>query len=192
VTDGLEKLRQDLDILEAMAGEMDSYLMSGVLFWPMAQGGMPRLTLGGYLMRQHRLMALKDLLTDEEMTRLDAAVSEINAALVEKVVRLEQRAHQELEARLRQWGEYLNDLSRDSGSAGSYYATAVEPRAMISAQVNKLKLPPYKLESRISQQITLYDGNLRRRWDSGEFVWPDEWQPAYPKTRYWWLYGHPR
>jgi hypothetical protein len=192
VTDGLEKLRQDLDILEAMAGEMDSYLMSEVLFWPMAKGGMPRLTLGGYLMRQHRLLALKGLLTEDEAARLDAAVSTFNAALVEKVVRLEGRAQQELEARLRQWGEYLKDLSRDSGSGGSYYETAVEPRAMISALVNKLKLPPYKLEPRINQQITMYDNNLRRRWDSGQFVWPEEWQPAYPEKSYWWLYGRPK
>jgi hypothetical protein len=63
---------------------------------------------------------------------------------------------------------------------------------MISALVNKLKLPPYKLEPRINQQITMYDNNLRRRWDSGQFVWPEEWQPAYPEKSYWWLYGRPK
>lgn len=192
MSDGLEKLRQDLEILTAMAAEMDSYLMSEVLFWPMEKGNMPRLTLGGYLMRQHRLVALKELLTAEEATQLDAAVSQFNAALVEKIVRFEQRANQELEARLRQWGEYLKDLSRDSGSGGAYYGTAVEPRAMIAALVNKLKLPPYKLESRVSQQITMYDNNLRRRWQSGDFIWPEDWQPAYPEKAYWWLYGRPK
>jgi hypothetical protein len=192
MSDGLQKLRQDLEILAAMAAEMDSYLKSEVLFWPMANSTMPRLTLGGYLMRQRRLMALEDLLTDEEKARLETAVRQFNEALVEKIVRLEQRAHEELEARLRQWGEYLKDLSRDSGSGGAYYGTAVEPRAMITALVNKLRLPPYKLEPRISQQLAMYDDNLRRRWDSGDFIWPEEWQPAYPKTTYWWLYGKPK
>jgi hypothetical protein len=192
VSQGMEKLRQDLEIFEAMAAEMDSYLKSDVLFWPMEKGSMPRLTLGGYLMRQHRLLALKDLLDEEEKARLDAAVTQFNEALVEKIVRLEQRAHQELHARLRQWGEYLKDLARDNISSSAYYATAVEPRAMISALVNKLKLPPYKLDDRIPQQIGVLDNNLRRRWQSGDFVWPEEWQTAYPQATYWWLYGRPK
>jgi hypothetical protein len=63
---------------------------------------------------------------------------------------------------------------------------------MITALVNKLKLPPYQLESRIPQQINMYDSNLRRRWHSGGFVWPEEWQPAYPEAVYWYLYGKPK
>jgi len=192
VSEGIEKLRQDLEILEAMAAEMDSYLRSDVLFWPMAKGNMPRLTLGGYLMRQHRLLALEHLLDEAEKERLDAAVAQFNEALVEKIVRLEQRAHQELHARLRQWAEYLKELSRESTSSRAYYVTAVETRAMITALVNKLKLPPYQLNQRIPQEITMFDGNLRRRWHSGNFVWPEEWQPAYPKAIYWWLYGTPK
>lgn len=192
MSDGIEKLREDLEILEEMAAEMDSYLKSEVLFWPMAKGGMPRLTLGGYLMRQHRLVELKGLLSDEEKARLDAAVEQFNGALVEKVVRLEQRANQELEARLRQWGEYLNDLARESGSSSAYYATAVEPRVMITALINKLKLPPYRLEPRVPDQVAMYDNNLRRRWDSGEFVWPEAWRAAYPEGSYWYLYGKPK
>ena len=192
MSDGIEKLREDLEILEEMAAEMDSYLKSDVLFWPMAKGNMPRLTLGGYLMRQHRLVELKELLSDDEKARLDAAVKQFNEALVEKIVRLEQRANQELEARLRQWGEYLNDLARESGSSTAYYATAVEPRVMIAALVNKLKLPPYRLESRIPEQIAMYDNNLRRRWQSGDFVWPEGWRAAYPEGSYWYLYGRPK
>jgi hypothetical protein len=192
MSDGIEKLREDLEILEEMAAEMDSYLKSEVLFWPMAKGNMPRLTLGGYLMRQHRLVELKALLTDDERASLDAAIEQFNKALVEKVVRLEQRANQELEARLRQWGEYLNDLARESGSSSAYYATAVEPRAMITALINKLKLPPYRLEPRIPEQVAMYDNNLRRRWQSGNFVWPEEWRPAYPEITYWYLYGKPK
>jgi hypothetical protein len=33
--DGSEKLERDLVVLEAMAGEMDEYLRSDVLFWPL-------------------------------------------------------------------------------------------------------------------------------------------------------------
>lgn len=191
MTKGIEKLKRDLEILTAMAAEMDSYLNSDVLFWNMSTAGMPALTLGGYLMRQYRLLALRDLLSEEEQEELDAAVAQYNAALVEKIVRFETKAGHELEARLRQWEEYLKDIER--GQAGkSNYGTAVEARAMIDALIDQLEMPPYELDPRHKQRAALQDAQLRRQWDAGEFVWPEEWIPAYPNLSYWWLYGGPR
>jgi hypothetical protein len=183
------KLAQDVTILAEMAGEMADYLRSDVLYWQMMKGGLPKLTLGGYLMRQHRLLALPELLTDEEQVVVDTAVAQFNHALVEKIVRLEQKAHQELEARIRQWGEYLKDFRWERGEAVAGYASAVENRVMITAVTDKLQMPPYQIDPRITEKITLLDGNLRTRWRSGSFLWPEAWQSAYPKSDYWYLYG---
>ena len=60
------KLDHDVHVLSAMAEEMENYLDSDVLFWHMSKRGMPALTLGGYLMRQHRLLALYDQLNKEQ------------------------------------------------------------------------------------------------------------------------------
>jgi hypothetical protein len=185
---GLEKLTQDALILTEMAGEMADYLRSDTLFWQMMRGNMPKLTLGGFLMRQDRLLALRDLLSEEDQERVDTAVTQFNLALVEQIVRLEQKAHRELEARIRQWSEYLKDL-RWGQSTAANYSSAVETRVMMTAVINKLSLPPYQLEPRIADQIALLDGSLRRRWQTGPFVWPEEWEPAYPKAEYWQLYG---
>lgn len=189
---GQEKLAQDLIIVEAMASEMVDYLKSEVLFWQMMQGGLPKLTLGGYLMRQHRLLALSSLLDAAQQARLEAAVRQFNLALVEKIVRLEQKAHRELEARIRQWSEFLNDLQKERGVGPASYPSAVETRAMMAAIIDKLQIAPYQLESRVLSQIALLDANLSRHWHKGEFVWPEAWQPAYPAHQYWWLYGRPR
>ena len=189
MSEGIEKLERDLVVLEAMVAEMPDYLRSDVLFWRMARGGMPMLTLGGYLMRQHRLQALADLLDEEEKARLDTAVLTFNTSTQEKIVRLEEKAHTDLEARIRQWGESLRELKN---MPVAYYRTAVESRAMIAALINKLQTKPYELQSRFVSQVNLLDGNLRNNWQSGDFIWPSEWQPAYPKLIYWWLYGKPR
>ncbi|MFQ5400085.1 MAG: hypothetical protein ACE5E7_10855 [Anaerolineae bacterium] len=189
---GKQKLRRDLVVLEAMASEMEAYLKSEVLFWPMGSGGMPRLTLGGYLMREHRLLALEELLTPAEVTRLHAAVDQFNQALVERIVRFEQRGHQELEARLRQWGETLKDIQWEKSAAIASYGSSVETRVIIRDIVNRLEMAPYKLEGIVAQQLTLLDANLHLRWQPGEFVWPVEWKPAYPQAEYWWLYGRPK
>lgn len=192
MTDGIEKLTQDVAIMSAMAAEMDAYLMSDVLFWNMSVSNMPALTLGGYLMRQHRALILRDLLDEKAQAELDTAVHTFNSALVEKVVRFEQKNHRELEARLRQWAEYLRDVEQGIATHTSNYATAVESRAMISAIIDALDLPPYELEERANNQAALLDNQLRRRWEAGDFVWPAEWTPAYPKPEYWWLYGRPK
>lgn len=190
MSEGIEKLQRDLVILEAMVAEMADYLRSEVLFWPMVPSGLPKLTLGGYFMRQHRLLALRELLDEGERERLDTAVLTFNITTNEKVVRLEERAHTELEARIRQWGEALNEF-KGEGSL-SYYRTAVDTRLMIALLIDKLQTAPFQLNPRILPQLQLRDVNLSGKWRSGDFIWPEEWQPAYPRSEFWWLYGHPK
>ena len=187
-----DKLIRDLKILAAMAAEMETYLNSDVLFWHMSTSGMPALTLGGYLMRQHRLLALRNLLTGEQLSELDAAVYEYNSALVEKTVRFEQKAQREMDARLRQWSEYLKDAEQGIATSSSNYSTAVEARAMVTAIQDQLQLAPFTLHERARQQSELLDNQLRRLWEPGDLVWPEEWKPAYPLMDYWWLYGKPK
>ena len=63
---------------------------------------------------------------------------------------------------------------------------------MIHALLDRLSLPPYHAEARPQQHLSLLDTRLQGRWQPGDFVWPVEWQPAYPRAEYWWLYGSPR
>jgi hypothetical protein len=186
------KLTKDLEILVAMATEMEAYLKSDVLFWRMSKFSMPALTLGGYLMRQHRLLLLRNLLPQIQQADLSSAVALYNSSLVEKIVRFEQKAHRELDARLRQWSEYLKDVDRGVAVKSSNYSTVVEVRTMITSITDQLQLAPYNLSRQVPQQVSLLDSQLRRIWERGDFVWPNAWQPAYPKMEYWWLYGKPK
>ena len=190
MSDHTHKLEQDLAIAAAMAAQMDDYLKSDILFWNMGQSGMPMLTLGGYLMRQYRLLALSDLLSEAQQGELETAVIQFNAALAEKIVRLEVKANSELEARIRQFEAFLRDL-RKGQETGMNYRTAVEPRAMIAALVDKLRMAPYQLDRQIPGRVETLDRSLRQRWVPGEFIWPQDWQPAYPQDEFWWLYGKP-
>lgn len=187
--DGTEKLHKDLEILAGFVEQMPAYLNSETLFWPMGPFS-PQLTCGGYLMRQRRLLLLRDLLSDSEQGQLDQTLAAFNSALDGYLVRFEQKCQQELSARLRQWTEYLRDL-RDDRNAFTYYATAVEPRVMIDAIVEQLSMPPHQLESDVPARLPAIDRSLQARWLRGDFVWPEAWQPAYPPRDYWYLYGQP-
>lgn len=186
---GAERLARDVDVLEAMSNEMADYLDSDVLFWPMGLSNLPMLTLGGYLMREYRLQALQDQLSAEDQARVAASVAHFNEVLANRVVRFENKATAELEARLRQWQEFLKEIDSDSADKASNYATAVETRAMIEALLNRLSLPPYRLPDRSVQHLAALDTSLRNRWRPGDFVWPDTWDTAYPRADYWWLHG---
>jgi hypothetical protein len=189
---GSERLALDVAVVEEMAEQMAQYLDSDVMFWPMSRSGMPMLTLGGYLMREHRLDKLPDLLPPQTRTTAAAAIHLFNQTLAERIVRFEAKAQQELQARLRQWEEYLKDVERGTADRSSNYGTAVETRAMIAALIDRLSLPPYQLDARPLQHLSLLDTRLRNTWQPGDFIWPAEWVSAYPQTEYWWLYGSPR
>lgn len=183
------EINENVRHMAMMAEEMDAYLMSDVLFWKMSSG--PRLTLGGYLLRQHRVLALADTLDGEEVGVLNTAVSQYNAALHEKIVRFETKAHTEIEARLRQWNEFLSDLEKEATVARGFYANGVETRIMLALLVEKLQTKPYQLQERVQFQVETADRRLRRRWYPDNFILAELWQPAYPEDEFWYLYGMP-
>lgn len=190
MTESNEKLTHDLAVLQEMASQMADYLKSESLFWPMGHSDMPMLTLGGYWLRQHRLTALHSFLDGDQQAQLAGAVAVFETAVSPWIVRTEQRAHTELAARIRQWDEYLRDLREKQGNGT--YAVQVEVRAIIAALIEQLQQTPYQLDEKLLQTILTQDKSLRARFASGDFVWPEEWQPAYPKPDYWWLYGRPK
>ncbi len=188
--DALKKLQKDLEIAEQMAERMADYLRTSALFGKMPVH-LPALTLGGYLMRQHRLLALREALSPDEQERLTRTVQLFFGSLQERVVQSEARAHQEFEARLRQWKEAIRDLRRDSRGNAGYYPTTVEVRAMLTSLHEMLTTPPYRFEPTLLERLDMLDAGLRAVWIPGPFVWPEEWQPAYPREKYWYLYGQP-
>ncbi|MCB8988644.1 MAG: hypothetical protein H6661_12950 [Ardenticatenaceae bacterium] len=188
MSEAVETLTQDLRILEAMVTEMDAYLASDATHWPMNQAGMPpKLTVGGCLMRQARLLIVQDRLPTAERVNLHTAVDAFHDLLKDHVVRFENRAHDELHARLREWTAYLRNAA--SQVARDHYVGTVDTRVVISSLMDKLQTPPYKLNSQIAQDVGHIDNYLKAQWQPGDFIFPDVWQEAYPQPKYWWLYG---
>jgi hypothetical protein len=186
------KLQNDLDILEEMADQMDGYLRMGTLFGPMGPSR-PTLTLGGYLMREHRLLALKGTLSPAENDRLLKARQTFENTVMEWVVATENKAEQEIEARLRQWTETIRELREDAVRYWSYYHSAVESRVMLTSLVKMLSNPPFKISPDVTGRIAVLDNAFYALWysDSSLFVWDEDWTIAYQSADYEFLYGKP-
>lgn len=186
-----ERVDRDLHIMSAMLEDMGAYLDSDVRFWPLSQADLPSLTLGGYLLREQRLLAMRDRIATGQAGQLNALAAAFDRVLAERIIRFEKKAHGELQARLRQWEEYLRDVDRGAADRSSNYATAVEARVMAAALAERLSLPPYAIDPKTKATLTALDDRLRDVFVRGSFVWSADWQPAYPADRYWYLYGTP-
>ncbi len=186
-----KKLTVDLRVLEEMAAQLPAYLNSEVMFWNLHTFDMPMLTLGGCFMRQHRLLALADLLDEGGLLRLKTAVSIITKTITPQTVRVEQKATEEIFIRARQFGEYLKDLRREHDAAKAGYETAVESRVIIEVLMEMLGKRPFQLDSNIPNRIESIDNLLQMQWRPDGFIWPSEWVGAYSQDTFWWLYGRP-
>lgn len=182
---------RDLEILQQMSLELSAYLKSEAVKWTMARGDMPPLTLGGCLMRCHRLAELIPALDEVQRKNLSFAAGRIDKMLADNLVLFEKRAHQELHARMSEWMGHLRGWSQTGGPDTNSYRRHVDTRLVIAALVDELSRPPNQLDPQTGTQLQLVDNHLRAVWQEGDFVMDDLWQPVYPRRRYWWLYGCP-
>jgi len=189
-------LERDLRIVEATSSQLKEYVLSDVLYWPLSGTGwrgrdvLPRGTLGGMLLRLHQLSVLKELLTPEQVNRLEAAHSDAESAMNKWAVQTEQKAVIEIRARLRSWSMYLEEFARNPIGYFDEYAMQSRGRTALmyldevaGKAVNGLGLV------RLMGQA---DRRLQSLVIEGEFVWDEQLRPAYPRESYWWLYVAPK
>ncbi|MEM7033861.1 MAG: hypothetical protein AAF629_30240 [Chloroflexota bacterium] len=191
---GRKKLGKDLDILVAMAAEIDAYLMSDTLFRQMG-AGLPKMTIGGFFLRAHRLNALAGTMLDQvAQQKLGMSIDQVSETISKRQSQFQQKLHQEAEARQRQWNAYLIDVRQDSEARelGSY-RTAVEARIILVGLQDQAETNQYKqsFSETFLQKIEEDDQTLRRRWQPRKFIWAEDWESAYPEEKFWWLYGKP-
>ena len=189
--DGVEKLKKDLQILKAMVEELANYLDSEVLYWPMFKASYPQMTLGGYFMRQRRLQRLSYLLSDSDQAELEQAVNQFNELTFDRKAQVMKKVLRELEARVKQWEQHLSEYWDSEIVEKEYYQTDAEVRTMIADLIFELKINLSQNEKDLLLNIDALDHELMANWQEGDFIWSDEWIPAYGKGDYWWLYGLP-
>lgn len=180
----------ELDIVEQMITSLPDYLAFEGIFYPLTGATLPRLTLGSLLMRLNRLGAIVDSLEPDAAQRLQADWKQFDALLPNHQVAIEQKATAELDMRLQQW-ESANIEWREKGAEEGFWQNNVEIRTIIQALVSFLQKAPFHVHVAQVEEMLATDALWQTVWRTGPFVWAEVWEPAYPKTQYWWLYGEP-
>ncbi len=181
-------LEDDVRAVGTMAASLVPYIYQDTVFGGMP-GPLPSLTVGGLLMRLHRLNALKTLLSSEQQTIVETAQKKFDDVRAEWTVAYEGKLKRELPARLRSLNQFLIDCG-DKRFCAEIYPAEIEKRAIV-ASLQSESQTYNALESSTAAQIGAIDSRLRTLTQDSDFVWDARLQPAYPRDLYWYLYRAP-
>jgi hypothetical protein len=129
-------VERDLVFVEEMATDLEPYLLSKTLYWSLnvrrsARHNLLKGTLGGMLIRAHKLSTLKESLTPDQRQRLHDARSQIEQELTHWAVQTGQKAAREVKARLNSWGAYLQECQGNARQYESEYPQQAEGRTIL-------------------------------------------------------------
>ncbi len=181
-------LARDVQTLAAMASNLTPYMYEEEVFGYLS-GDLPRLTLGGVLLRLYRLSRMEAYLNDEQRTVVRDAQINFEAERARWAVHYEQKLQRELGMRLNALEQFLADCAREL-VCGSEYPMQAEKRTMIAHLYDEAAEHDI-LSDEVSTRLNQLDATLQRLTQPGPFVYTDERLAAvYPQARFWWLYAH--
>ncbi len=183
-------LERDVRTLSAMASSLTPYLYEAEVFGHL-DGDMPRLTLGGLLLRLHRLTSIENLLDVDQQNLVQDARLNFEAERAKWAVHYENKILQELRARLTALEQFLQECAEKRAGCAADYPVQAEKRTMIHHLVHeasRLNILPNDLAA----HLKLLDQKLRQLLteDGSEFVTDERLTVAYPRSTYWWMYSH--
>ena len=181
-------LARDVRALGAMAANLTPYLYEKELYGYLS-GDLPRLTVGGLLMRLYRLSRLSDQLTAEQQNIVQDAAINLEAERAEWGVHYEGKLQQELDARLNALARFLEECRDAHAGCAASYPIEAEKRTIIEhlrREAAEFEVFTPELEARLRQ----LDNLLRRLLTDGPFISDPILQDVYPRDGFWWLYGY--
>jgi len=184
-------IERDLVFVEEMATDLEPYLLSKTLYWSLnvrrsARHNLLKGTLGGMLIRAHKLSTLRESLTPDQRQRLHDAQSQIEQELTHWAVQTGQKATREVKARLNSWGAYLQECQSNARQYESEYPQQAEGRTILEFLFAYTDDDPASAAAHA--RLARLDGLLKSMSRAHEFVWDEALIPAFPRERFWWLY----
>lgn len=179
----------DLRYLKAGVEDLEGYLLSEHLFWPLEvktypkEPAYPNLTLGNLLLSKERLVAYDRTL--EQEGQLGAVLQQLGLVRSKWRAAWSKKASRSLENRLGMWRDFLADYLKGPESNANRYAYEVQRRVMVEL----LRVEVDEVPSQVTRLLAKLDDLLETFLLPGEFIWEAEVEGGFPKPGYWYLYG---
>jgi hypothetical protein len=182
-------LDKDVRAVEQMAAQLTPYIYEDELFGVMPND-LPRLTVGGLLMRLHRLEALRDLLMARQQETVDDALQRLNQVRKEWPLAVSSKVTQELKSRLNALGQAISECEENKRTCRENYPSDMEKRVIIELLKDELQAHD-KWTDEVKGALSNLDNRIRRVAEKDDFCWDKRVEPAYPREKFWFLYMLP-
>ncbi len=188
----MPSIEYDLKYIQAGLVDMEGYLLSKELYWPVgatAPAGethYPRLTLGNLLLARARLSGRG--LSSEQRSEFEHLDQRLKQVRQQWQVAWGQKAAREFSARLRLWRDFLDEYRKKPKANLDRYAYEVNRRVILQLLSSETREVP----DEEAELLSGLDELLRAVFLPGEFVWEADLEASFPKSAYWYLYGMPK
>ncbi|MFQ3535732.1 MAG: hypothetical protein SNJ58_07630 [Aggregatilineales bacterium] len=181
-------LAQDVRVVAAMAEHLTPYIYESELYGVLRDPSLPRLTVGGLLMRLARLHSLRDQLSAAQQAAVEAAQRKFDEVRRAWAVHYEGKVQQELRARIRALEHFAYDCAENLRACADNYPSAMEKRVM-AEHLRDAAFELNVLDEDLKGRLTALDNAISRCIEKGPFCWSENLQPAYPPPKFWFLYA---
>lgn len=181
-------LNLDVRTVEAMAERLVPYVYQEELYGLMPSN-LPKLTVGGLLMRVARLQQLVELLSENQQQALKNAQAALAATKEAWHVHYVGKLHREFKSRLESLELYLSEASDNLRAFAENYNSQMEKRVICEGLLREavgMEEPSPEMRNRLPG----LDNGIRRYIEAGNFRWDSRLEAVYPSTDYWYLYAN--
>lgn len=184
---------EDRAYLQAALPELEAYLLSADTYRQLDVSyhgsSLPALSLGNVLLSRARLEGSQGehAAVPPVGTKDEGLLTQLDELRAQWASHWEQKAAQELRARLRLWQDYLEELAQNPNDHAAGYSYQVRQRAIIELlKTETTEQVPAEID-----RLARLDDRLRGLTQPAPFVWEPELQAAFPSGSYWFLYRTP-
>ncbi len=191
----MESIDYNLDLFEAMLDEIEDFLLSADIFWPLAKRSKPdsppypRLSTGGLLMTRDESLAQEAEMNSDQKARHAQLQSQWERILNKWRSALGRKSEQEMGMRLNLWRAYLSDLEEGRFSHFDYHR---ETRNRVQFTRLRTLAAGNSKTLKMEKTIRSLDAQLLNLTIASEFIWDDRLRETYPEGNFGVLYRQPR
>ncbi len=189
---------RDIYILTAMADQFEKYLIEDEMFWPLAgriRGGMPRMTLGGYLLRKERLEAIRPALMPDQQATLDELLAASHIVIREWSIHYNTKLDREWDMRINLIENFLEDVNDvETHNNIEHWPNQARQRTVVHLLLKEARQQDSRSSDKVAALARIDRGLKRylRTGETGHFLWAPELERAFPQETYWWLWVLPQ
>ncbi len=185
----------NLTLMDSMLEEMESFLLSKELFWPLAlrsspgQIPYPRLSIGVFLLTEDELIAQKTNMDSEQAAEYSRLRLKRQGIFRKWKSAIQRKSLQELGMRRNLWRALVEEIEEKKRQKFDYKQ---DVRNRVMFQRLQDLVDPSMVDEDLIQGMQSIDTRYISQSQRAEFVWDPELKPLYGEDDYWFLYRIPR